>query len=134
MTTGKRLRAAAARACALGTAHASEPSSLEDVFWACDYIATTRGTASAPTETCVAVYEAFKAEKFGGDFHALVAWWQVNKADAHARMAELVAAALVAPVISAPSEVIPEKPSRAARVMAATRMYFAQLAAALRND
>ena len=31
--------------------------------------------------------------KFAGNFDELVAWWQVNKADAHARMAESIAAA-----------------------------------------
>ena len=134
MNTGKRLLGAAVLACGLGTANASPPS-IEDAFWACDYIATTRGTASAPTETCIAVYEQLKAAKFGGDFEALVAWWQVNKEDAHARMAELMAAEPVAPVTSAPpAEAVPEKPSRVSRLVAATRSYFAELASVFRND
>ena len=133
MITGKRLLAGAVLACCLGTAHASTPS-MEDAFWACDYIATTRGTASAPTETCMAVYEQFKAAKFGGDFEALVAWWQANKEDAHARTAELVAAAPVAPVTNPPAEAVQEKPSRVARLMAVTRSYLGQLASVFRDD
>jgi hypothetical protein len=128
-----RLLAATALACALGTAHAANDV-LEEAFWACDYIATTRGTASAPQETCAVVYEEFKATRFGGDFEELVAWWQVNKVGAHARMERFVAAAPVAAPASAPVASIPDRPSRAARVMAATRAYFAELGAALRND
>jgi hypothetical protein len=131
MNRRTRLLAAITLACSLCTAHASNRS-LEDVFWACDYLATTRGTAAAPSE-CGAAYEEFKKTKFGGNFEELVAWWQVNKADAHARIAELLPAA-PAPVASTPGEPIPDKHSRAARVLAATRAYFAELGAALRKD
>ena len=132
MDTGKRLLAAAALAAGIGAAHASTPPSLEDAFWACDYIATTRGTAEAPA-TCVDAYEEFKLAKFDGDFAALVAWWQENKADAHARMADLVAQAPEAPIVDAPAQAA-LKPSRIARLMAATRAYFEEIAAAMRND
>ena len=132
MNTAKRLTGAAALACGLCTAQASAPPSLEEAFWVCDYIATTRGTASAP-ESCEDVYEAFKSASFAGDFEALVAWWQVNKAGAHARVAEIVATAPVAPAAPV-AEGVPAKPSRTARVMAATRAYFTEIAAALRND
>ena len=133
MNTAKRLVGAAALACGLGTAQASAPPSLEEAFWVCDYIATTRGTATAP-ESCEDVYEAFKSASFAGDFEALVAWWQVNKAGAHARVAEIAATAPVAPAAVPVAEAGPAKPSRTARVMAATRAYFTELAAALRND
>ena len=133
MNRTTRLLAAAALACALGTGHATNMS-LEDAFWACDYIATTRGTAAAPQETCVAVFEELKAAKFGGQFEDLVAWWQVNKVDAHARMEALIGKAPVETAATAPLASVPDRPSRAARVMAATRAYLAELGAALRND
>ena len=51
---------------------------LERAFWVCEYAATTR--ANADIATCAAVYEAVKQRKFGGDFEALLTWWQQNKA------------------------------------------------------
>ena len=134
MSNRKPLLAAAMLACTLGTADASN-ATLEDAFWACDYVATTHGTAAAPGDACTAVYEEFKATRFDGSFEELVAWWQVNKPDAHARMAQLIATAPVAPAASPPvPESAPAKPSRAARFMAATRAYVAELAATLRGD
>ena len=132
----RRLIAATAAICILKVAGAETPpqTALQDAFWACDYIATTHGTAAAPGETCAAVYEELKATKFGGNFEELVAYWQSNKAEAHARMAELLASAPVALVARIPAEAVPDKPSRASRLLAATRTYFAALAAALRND
>lgn len=64
----------------------SQPASfdlnvLEDAFWVCDYVATTRGGGDIPT--CTAVYEALKDRKFAGDFDALVSWWRQNKATQH---------------------------------------------------
>ena len=56
-------------------------SVLEDAFWVCDYLATTRGTSDIVT--CTAVYEALKDRKFAGDFDALVSWWHQNKAAQH---------------------------------------------------
>ena len=54
---------------------------LEEAFWVCDYIATTRG--GADTVACAAVYEAIKEQKFGGDFDQLLDWWQRNKVARH---------------------------------------------------
>jgi hypothetical protein len=132
MNRTTRLLAATALACGLGAAHASDDA-LVHAFWACDYIATTRGTAAAPSE-CAAAYEELKKTKFGGSFEELVAWWQVNKADAHARMAAFVPAAPVEAMTPAPADVVSRKPSRATRLMAATRAYLAELGAALRDD
>jgi hypothetical protein len=61
---------------------------LEAEFWACDYVATTRGVAATDREACVANYEALKNAKFGGDFAVLVAWWQQNKVAGHLAVAE----------------------------------------------
>ncbi len=66
-------------------ATAEQPSikALEAEFWACDYAATTGGIAAGHGEACVANYEALKTSKFGGDFAALMAWWQANKGAKH---------------------------------------------------
>src|SRR4051812_48731770 len=36
---------------------------LESAFWACDYLATTRGVDATPVATCGAVYDELKALK-----------------------------------------------------------------------
>ena len=58
---------------------------LENAFWVCDYLATTRGGADVPT--CTAVYESVKERKFAGDFDKLVAWWRQNKVVQHQNIA-----------------------------------------------
>jgi len=58
---------------------------LENAFWVCDYLATTRG--GGDIQTCTAVYEAVKQIKFGGDFDKLVAWWHQNKVAQHQNIA-----------------------------------------------
>ena len=63
---------------------------VERVFWLCDYVGTTRGVDAAPVDTCVAATEELKNAKFGGDFMALLAWWQGNKPEEHARLAQLI--------------------------------------------
>lgn len=120
-------------ACALGTAHAQAAPSLEDAFWACDYVATTRGTAAAPAETCAAVYDELKAVKFDGDFDELLAWWQDGKPAAHERIAAMLDT-LAEPVAATPPEVMPERVGRVALLIRATRAYLAQIAAVLRED
>lgn len=62
---------------------------LEDAFWVCDYVATTYGVADGDMAGCAAIYDAFKARKFGGDFDKLLLWWQRNKAARHARLGAL---------------------------------------------
>jgi len=58
---------------------------LEEAFWLCDYLATTRGNSDI--STCTAVYEALKDHKFAGDFDALVSWWRQNKVAQHQNIA-----------------------------------------------
>ncbi|MGZ9074352.1 MAG: hypothetical protein ACXW13_01130 [Burkholderiaceae bacterium] len=75
----------------------SQPASstlsvLEDAFWACDYVATTRGASDIPT--CTAVYEALNHRKFAGDFDALVSWWRQNKAAQHKSLRLRIAQAI----------------------------------------
>ena len=69
----------------VSTPHATN---LEEAFWVCDYLATTRGTSATSTETCAAIYDELKARKFDGDFDKLLAWWQANKGVAHQKLAE----------------------------------------------
>jgi hypothetical protein len=66
-------------------------ATLEAAFWACDYAATTRGVFGSEGATCGEIYENVKRRKFGGDFQALLVWWQRNKAAEH----QLLAAARV---------------------------------------
>ena len=63
---------------------------IERLFWLCDYVATTRGVDAAPVEACSAATEGLKNAKFGGDFMALLAWWQQKKPEEHARLAQRV--------------------------------------------
>jgi hypothetical protein len=61
-------------------------AALENAFWICEYVATTRGTGGSQTAACVAVYDELKARKFGGDFDRLVQWWQDNRVAAFERL------------------------------------------------
>ena len=108
-------------------------TSLEQSFWACDYVATTRGTSAAPAEFCAAIYDEIKATKFDGDFDKLLVWWQANKDVAHE---ELAAALAVHP----PRTLLRRRPTtsrtRSARVdklMTAARTWLHQLAPPPRN-
>ena len=65
--------------------HLAAPE-LEEAFWACDYLATTRGVDATPVETCGAVYAQLKESKFRGDFGLLLTWWQDNKAAEHQKL------------------------------------------------
>ena len=60
---------------------------LESAFWACDYVATTRGVDATPVAICTEVYDELKTLKFGGDFGELLAWWKQHKPAEHARLA-----------------------------------------------
>ena len=68
---------------------AAEPlpvADLEQGFWVCDYVATTRGMDSTPIGLCVAIMDELKARKFGGDFDELVGWWRQNKVAEHQKL------------------------------------------------
>ena len=58
---------------------------LENAFWVCDYVATTRG--GGDVSVCTAVYEALRERKFAGDFDRLVAWWRQHKVAQHQNVA-----------------------------------------------
>jgi hypothetical protein len=60
---------------------------LEKTFWGCDYAATVRGVLATPVDVCSGATDDFKRARFGGDFEAMLKWWQDNKAAAHAELA-----------------------------------------------
>lgn len=61
---------------------------LEKSFWVCDYAATTGPMDSGTAITCGSVTEALKQHKFGGEFNALLAWWQQHKQAEHLGLAK----------------------------------------------
>jgi hypothetical protein len=61
-------------------------ANLEGAFWVCDYTATKRRASDDQIGMCTATYDALKERKFGGDFDALLLWWQKNRAAEHARL------------------------------------------------
>ncbi len=63
---------------------------LEKAFWACDYIATTRGVLAAPVVTCRYVTDELQKEKFGGDYDRMLAWWRQNKVAEHRKLAQSI--------------------------------------------
>ena len=63
-------------------------AALEKSFWVCDHAATTRRLDSGTAATCSSLYEALKQRKFGGDFKALLAWWQQHKEAEHLALAK----------------------------------------------
>lgn len=62
---------------------ASASTTLESAFWACDHAATRRPLDSGDAVACSVATEELKRVRFGGDFDAMLAWWQRSKAAAH---------------------------------------------------
>ena len=60
---------------------------VEEAFWMCDHVATTRGVDATPAGFCSEVYDALKTHRFDGDFDELLEWWRLNKPAEHARLA-----------------------------------------------
>jgi len=60
---------------------------LEEAFWSCDYVATTRGVASADAVTCGAIHYVLKERKFHGDRDKLLSWWRQNRIAQHEKLA-----------------------------------------------
>ena len=60
---------------------------LEERFWICDYVASTRGVHATPAGLCSSLYDQLKAAKFDGYFGQLLTWWQQNKSVEHERLA-----------------------------------------------
>jgi hypothetical protein len=69
------------------TVGGSRADNLAAAFWFCDYVATTRGVEATPIAMCSAAYDELKTVRFGGDFAALLDWWQQNKIVEHRKVA-----------------------------------------------
>jgi hypothetical protein len=67
-------------------AEALPVADLEQGFWVCDYVATTRGVYATPIELCSTIMEQLQTSKFGGDFEALLGWWRENKPAEHQKL------------------------------------------------
>jgi hypothetical protein len=76
---------AAARLSEVGTLAA-----LERNFWQCEHAASQSLLDPGTAMHCSVVTETLKAQRFGGDFKAMLAWWQANKA---ARLAQAAGSA-----------------------------------------
>jgi hypothetical protein len=60
---------------------------LEKAYWACDRASATHGVLDMDVAAaCGAVIGELQRRKFGGDFNAMLAWWQRNKAREHRRL------------------------------------------------
>lgn len=60
-------------------------AALERKFWLCEHAATQSLLDLGTATQCSVVTETLKAQRFGGDFKAMLAWWQANK---EARLAQ----------------------------------------------
>jgi hypothetical protein len=58
---------------------------LEEIFWSCDYVATTRGVDATPAAQCAAATRELRRVKFANSFQAMLAWWRENKPVEHDR-------------------------------------------------
>lgn len=67
---------------------ASRPdlTSLEQVFWMCDYVATVRGMPVGNMTECQRASDEFRQARFGGDFEAFLKWWQATRPREHERV------------------------------------------------
>lgn len=61
----------------------SELAQLEDIFWNCDYVATTRGMDATPAAQCYAATRELRRVKFAGSFNQMLAWWREMKPAEH---------------------------------------------------
>jgi hypothetical protein len=55
------------------------PVEVEKAYWDCESLAAQGMLTLDDGADCSEIYEHLKAEKFGGDFHQFLAWWQENK-------------------------------------------------------
>jgi hypothetical protein len=70
---------------------AAQPASaqdvdLEEIFWLCDYAASTGMVDASERAVCAAITDQLKIERFGGDFEQMLRWWQANKFVRHQQL------------------------------------------------
>jgi hypothetical protein len=54
-------------------------AALERKFWLCEHATTQYLLDPGTAMECSVATETLKAQRFGGDFKAMLAWWQANK-------------------------------------------------------
>ena len=59
---------------------------LEEMFWLCDYAATTGMVDPDERAVCSAITDQLKMDRFGGDFEQMLRWWQANKLVRHRQL------------------------------------------------
>ena len=58
---------------------------LEDIFWNCDYVATTRGVDATPVRECTLATRELRRIKFDNSFYRMLEWWRENKPAEHGK-------------------------------------------------
>lgn len=76
--------AATETAAATDVRNTDPPLDLEEALWRCDHAAARYGNYFGADSACTEVAAALKAQKFGGDFEALLAWWQQQRNEEYA--------------------------------------------------
>jgi hypothetical protein len=82
-TAAQRLDAPRPAAAQPATA---QDSDLEELFWLCDYAATTGMVDPSERAACSAITDQLKLERFGGDFEQMLRWWQANRFVRHQQL------------------------------------------------
>jgi hypothetical protein len=59
---------------------------LEELFWLCDYAASTGMVDAEERAACGAVTDQLRLERFGGDFERMLGWWRANKVVRHQQL------------------------------------------------
>jgi hypothetical protein len=82
---GAVAEAAAPRAPAAAETVTTDLVLLEDIFWTCDYVATTRGVDATPMRECALATRELRRVKFDNSFQRMLAWWRENKPVEHGK-------------------------------------------------
>jgi hypothetical protein len=59
---------------------------LEELFWLCDYAASTGMVDAEERAACGAATDQLRLEQFGGDSEQMLRWWRANKAVRHQQL------------------------------------------------
>jgi len=78
----------AASARDVGEPDLEQLEQLEQVFWFCDHAASTDGVDGPTGIACGIATEELKQRRFGGNFAAMLRWWQANKGAMHQALNE----------------------------------------------
>ncbi|MCW5634904.1 MAG: hypothetical protein KIT17_16335 [Rubrivivax sp.] len=87
---------------------------LERGFWQCDHAASRTMLDMETAARCSRVTDELRRQRFDGDFHAFLAWWQERKAAEHAALDAAAASTSAAGPPPAARPARAEPPARAA--------------------